>query len=76
MPPCDHLRPGSSLPSIVHARGGGFHVALVPAVLNDEQIEAALNELGVEAAAVLELGDWRTSFDSVAVAFVPPLDAN
>ena len=36
---------------------GGFHIALVPSELLPEQIEAALNELGVEAEAVLELSD-------------------
>ena len=61
---------------MVHTRGGGFHVALVPAVLSEEQIESALNELGVDAAAVLELSDWKTSADNVAVARVPPLGAN
>ncbi len=62
---------------MVHARGGGgFFVTLVPADLFPEQIEAALNELGVEAAAVLELSDWKTSADNVTVARAPPLDAN
>ena len=62
---------------VVHARfGGGFFVALVPADLRDEQVEAALQEVGIEAAAVLELSDWKTSWDNVAVAYVPGLDAN
>ena len=61
---------------VVHARGGGFYIALVPAVLNDEQVEAALNELKVEAAAVLELSDWKTAACGLTVAFVPPLEAN
>jgi len=61
---------------VVHARHGGFHVALVPSDLGDEQVESALMELGIEGTAVLELSDWRTSRDNVAVANVPPLDAN
>ena len=61
---------------VLHARDGGFFVALVPVELLPEQIEAALNELGVDAAAVLELSDWRTSVDNVAVAYVPPLEVN
>jgi len=62
---------------VVHAKfGGGFFIALVPADLSEEQLDAALNELGVEAAAVLELGDWKTAADNVAVAYVPPMNAN
>jgi hypothetical protein len=62
---------------VVHARGGGgFFVALVPAELCDEQVEAALHELGIEGDAMLELSDWKTSADNVAVAYVPPLGAN
>jgi hypothetical protein len=57
---------------VIHARfGGGFHVALVPAELSPEQVEAALHELGVEAEAVLELGGWQTAACGVAVARVP-----
>ena len=61
---------------VVHARGGGFFVALVPSELSEEQLETALHEIGVEAVAVLELDDWKTTTDNVAVAYVPPLDAN
>jgi hypothetical protein len=61
---------------VVHARCGGFFVALVPAELREEQLEAALHELGIEGAAILELDDWKASADNVAIAFVPPLDAN
>jgi len=39
-----------------------------PSDLGDEKVEAALQELGVEGTAVLELSDWRTSRDNVAVA--------
>ena len=46
---------------------------MVPAILSEERIESALNELGIDAEAVLELGGWKTS-DDVAVAFVPALD--
>jgi hypothetical protein len=62
---------------VVHSRpGGGFYVASVLAELSPEQVEAALHELGVDAAAVLELDDWKTSESNVAVAYVPGLDEN
>jgi hypothetical protein len=61
---------------VVHARCGGFYIALVPAALSPEQLDAALNEFGIEGAAVLELSDWRTSGCRVTVAYVPGLDAN
>jgi len=38
---------------------------MIPAELLPEQVEAARNELGVEAEAVLELGGWKTSRDNV-----------
>ena len=54
---------------VVHARfTGGFHVAMVPADLLPEQIEAAFKELGIDAAVVLELSDWKTAGSGVAVA--------
>ena len=57
---------------VVHAKfEGGFYVALVPAELSHEQVEASFREVGVEAEAVLELGGWKTSSDNVAVAHVP-----
>ena len=60
---------------VVYTGGeGGFYVALVPAVLSLEQVEAALSELGVDARAVFELGGWKTTSDDVAVAHVPALD--
>ena len=49
----------------------GFFVALVPAELSTEQVEAAFDELGIDGDAVLELDGWRTSKENVAVAFVP-----
>ena len=61
---------------VIHTKHGGFFVALVPAALSPEQLDAALDEFGIDAAAVLELGDWRTSADNVTVAFVPPLELN
>jgi hypothetical protein len=54
---------------------GGFFVALVPSSLSEERLEAALNELGVDAQAVFELGGWKTSSDDVAVARVPAPEA-
>ena len=61
---------------VIHTKHRGFFVALVPAALSPEQLDAALDEFGIDAAAVLELGDWRTSADNVTVAFVPPLELN
>ncbi len=62
---------------VVHAKhGGGFFVALVPADLSEGQVEAAFQEIGIEPAAVLELSDWKTSADNVAVARVPPVGVN
>jgi hypothetical protein len=60
---------------IVYAGGeGGFYLALVPSVVSDERLEAALSELGVDAQALYELGGWRYSKDDVAVARVPFLN--
>ena len=56
---------------IVYDGDDGFYLALVPAVLSLEQVEAAFRELGVDAEAVFELTDWRTSSEDVAVARVP-----
>ena len=62
---------------VVHARfQDGFFIALVPAELSQEQIEAALQEFGIEAEAVLELSGWKTSECGLAVARVPGLEAN
>lgn len=56
---------------VVHTRHGGFYIALVPAVLSEEQVEAAFQEIGIEPAAVLELGDWKAAACGLTVAFVP-----
>ena len=63
---------------IVHDKfQGGFFVAMVPAELRDDQVEAAFREIGVDAEAYLELADWRTSSEcGVAVAHVPFPPAN
>ena len=62
---------------VVHDRfQGGFFVAMVPAELSEEQVQAVLQELGVEAEAYLELADWRTAECGVAVAHVPFPAAN
>ncbi len=50
---------------------GGFYLAWIPAELDEGQIAAALAELGIEAEQTIEVGGWRTSSSSVAVAFVP-----
>jgi hypothetical protein len=56
---------------VVYGQESGFYVALVPAVVTEERMEAALRELGVEAEATFELGGWKTTSDNVAVAHVP-----
>lgn len=57
---------------VLHGRfHDGFHIALVPAALSEEQMQAAFKELGIEVEAVLELGGWQTSSESVAVVHVP-----
>jgi hypothetical protein len=38
---------------------------VVPASLSEEQVEAALKELGIDATAVLELGGLRTMLRSL-----------
>ena len=54
----------------------GFYLALVPSVVSEERLQAALGELGVDAEATFELGGWKTSADDVAVARVPALGGN
>jgi hypothetical protein len=56
---------------VVYADSSGFYVAMVPASLSLEQVEAAFREFGIEAEQMIELGGWRTSSDDVAVAHVP-----
>lgn len=50
---------------------GGFYVGFVPDELDEPQVQAAFAELGIEPEQMLPLGDWRTSTQNVAVAFVP-----
>jgi hypothetical protein len=57
---------------LIHAGfRGGFHVALVPADLRPGQVEVAFREPGSGAEEMLDVGDWRTTSDNVAVAHVP-----
>ena len=56
---------------VVHAKHGGFHLAMVPADLSDEEVAAALQELGIDGEQTFELGGWQTSSQHVAVAHVP-----
>ncbi len=49
----------------------GFFVALVPAELSTEQVEAAFDELGIDGDAMLELDGWKTAECGVTVARVP-----
>jgi hypothetical protein len=58
---------------VIHAKfqHGGFYLALVPACLDEAEIEAALQELGIDPDKVCEISDWRTTSDNVAVAYLP-----
>jgi hypothetical protein len=57
---------------VVHAKyqHGGFYLALVPACLDAAEIDAALQELGIDADKVCELSHWRTTSENVAVAYI------
>jgi hypothetical protein len=54
-------------------RKDGFFMAFVPSefFLDENQIAAALAELGIEPEQTLEIGGWKTTSHNVAVAFVP-----
>ncbi len=39
--------------------------------IDEEQIAAALAEMGIEAEQTLEIGGWKTTSQNVAVSFVP-----
>ena len=58
---------------VVHAKHqhGGFFIALVPASLDAAEVDSGLTELGIDAEKVFELGNWQTSSQNVAVAYVP-----
>lgn len=49
----------------------GFHLAWVPAVLTDDEVVAALAELGIEVERAIEVGGWKTSTLNVTVAYIP-----
>jgi hypothetical protein len=62
---------------VIHDRlQGGFHVALVPAELSTDQVEAAFDELGIDGDSVLELDGWKTAECGVTVVHVPPPSSN
>jgi hypothetical protein len=63
---------------VVHAkhRRGGFFIALVPTSLDAAEVGSQLSELGIDAEKVFELGNWQTSSQNVAVAYVPYPDSN
>ena len=57
---------------VIHDRfQAGFFIAMVPAELSSEQVEAAFDELGIDGDAVLELGGWKTAECGVTAAHVP-----
>lgn len=49
----------------------GFYFAMVPAALDDAEVDENLKELGIEVSEVYELSGWKTSSGNVAAAFVP-----
>jgi len=63
---------------VVHARHqhGGCYIALVPADLDPQEVDAALREVNIEAERVYELGNWQTSSQGVAAAYIPFPGAN
>lgn len=58
---------------VLHAKYqyGRFYLALVPAALNHDEIQAAFDELNLDVDHVAELKEWRTTSQNVAVAYVP-----
>lgn len=52
-------------------RHDGFHIAFVPHALDARQIDAALQEVGIDPERVYEVGDWKTTSEGLAVAFLP-----
>ncbi len=58
---------------VIHAKHlyGRFFVALVPAALDHDEIQAAFDELNLDVDQVAEIREWRTTSQNVAVAFVP-----
>jgi len=58
---------------VVHAKHqhGGLYIAMVPTSLDDAEVDSGLTELGIDAEQVFELGDWKTTPNGIAVAFLP-----
>ncbi len=63
---------------VVHAKHqhGGFYIALVPTGLDATEVNSGMTELGIDAEKVFELGDWKTTANGIAVAFLPFPGAN
>jgi hypothetical protein len=49
----------------------GFYLAWVPSDLDENQLQAAFNEWGIEPEQAMEVSGWRTSSQNVSAAFVP-----
>jgi hypothetical protein len=49
----------------------GLYLALVPASLDAAGIDAAFQELGIDAERVFEVGNWKTTSSNVGVAYLP-----
>jgi hypothetical protein len=63
---------------VVHEKHqhSALYLALVPASLDAAEIDAAFRELGIDAARVFEVGNWKTTASNVGVAFLPFPDSN
>jgi hypothetical protein len=49
----------------------GFYLAFVPADLEPAQVDAAFQEVNIEREKVMEIVEWTTTSQNVAVAFIP-----
>lgn len=58
---------------VLHAKYqyGRFYLALVPADLDNAEIQAAFDEVGIDVDQMAEIREWRTTSQNVAVAYVP-----
>jgi hypothetical protein len=58
---------------VIHAKyqHGGFYLALVPASLDETEMESAFQELDIDPDNVCEISDWRTTSQNVAAAYLP-----
>ena len=57
-------------------RHDGFLIAFLPSTFSLDQAAAALKALEVRPHKIVEVTDWRTTDDGVAVAFIPLPETN